>query len=117
MAQTGDPSGTGAGGESIFGVLEGNAARYFARNPRNRLKHARRGTVSLVATGDGMHGSQFCITLAPEQDSLNGQHAVFGEVAEESYSVLDKLNAVYVGARRAPRRRLTDVLWRVQRVR
>ena len=48
--------------------------------------------VSLSNNGNGMHGSQFFITLGENLPSLDGTHSVFGEVAEESFEVLHKLN-------------------------
>ena len=35
---------------------------------------------------------QFVITLKEGCDSLDGVHSVFGEVAEDSYEVLRKIN-------------------------
>jgi peptidyl-prolyl cis-trans isomerase-like 4 len=57
----------------------------------NRLKHARRGTLSMVCDANGRFGSQFFVTLEENLSSLDGKHAVFGEVAEESYEVLEKM--------------------------
>ena len=39
-------------------VLEGPLKSYFARNPTNRLKHQRLGTLSMVNDGNDLHGSQ-----------------------------------------------------------
>lgn len=46
----------------------------------NRLKHVRMGALSFVNDGRNRIGSQFFITLAENQSSLDGTHAVFGEV-------------------------------------
>ena len=99
MLQTGDPTaaadpttstgartGVGVGGVSIWGHTEGHQSRYFLKNPKNRIKHKHFGQLSLVAAND-LHGSQFLITLREDVDHLDGTHAVFGEVAEDSHDV------------------------------
>lgn len=82
IAQTGDPTGTGRGGESVFSHLYGEQARYFDKEEIPKLNHVKRGTVSMVNNGNDMHGSQFMVTLAENVDYLDGRHTVFGEVAE-----------------------------------
>ncbi|KXJ22762.1 peptidyl-prolyl cis-trans isomerase-like 4 [Exaiptasia diaphana] len=90
-AQTGDPTGTGKGGDSVFRSLYGDQARLFEAETKPRLKHTRRGTVSMVNNGDNMHGSQFFITLADGLTYLDGVHTVFGEVSE-GFDILKKIN-------------------------
>lgn len=46
----------------------------------------------MVDNGEGMHGSQFFITLSENLDFLDGHHTVFGEVVEGT-DVLLKLNS------------------------
>ncbi|WAR09415.1 PPIL4-like protein [Mya arenaria] len=82
VAQTGDPTGTGKGGESIYGLLYGEQAKYFDMENVPRMKHKTIGIVSMVNNGGHMHGSQFFITLGAGLDYLDGKHTVFGEVAE-----------------------------------
>jgi peptidyl-prolyl cis-trans isomerase-like 4 len=84
VAQTGDPTGTGRGGDSVFGLLYGSQARFFEPEVRPHLRHARRGTVSMVPGVGGGNGSQFLVTLADGCASLDERHTVFGEVAQES---------------------------------
>lgn len=91
IAQTGDPTGSRRGGESIFGVLEGPLKRYFEAETQPRIKHTVTGLVSFVGAEDNMIGSQFFITLAPELTYLDDRHCVFGEVAE-GLDVLELLN-------------------------
>lgn len=93
IAQTGDPTGTRNGGESIFGVLEGPLKRYFEGERNPRKKHTTMGLVSFVGTEDHMIGSQFFITLGTELTYLDEQHCVFGEVME-GLDVLELLNEV-----------------------
>ncbi|KAF4518110.1 hypothetical protein B566_EDAN007811 [Ephemera danica] len=91
IAQTGDPTGSGHGGESIFGTLHGEHARYYAGEQMPKIKHSRAGLVSMVNCGDNMLGAQFFITLGSELSSLDTEHCVFGEVTEGD-DVLLKMN-------------------------
>lgn len=93
IAQTGDPSGEGSGGQSIFGLLEGPEKRYFSGEKMPKIRHTDTGLLSMVGTGDVMIGSQFFFTLGSDLDSLDGYHCVIGEVTE-GHEVLRKLNDV-----------------------
>jgi len=91
IAQTGDPTGTGRGGESIFSQLYGPQARFFEAETVPRIKHTKQGLVSMVNCGENVLGSQFFLTLGDELDYLDGEHCVFGEVVEGE-EVLSKIN-------------------------
>ncbi|KAI0737702.1 cyclophilin-like domain-containing protein [Daedaleopsis nitida] len=105
LAQVGDPTATGTGGESIWSLIASqtstSAPRYFTPEFVPRLKHKQRGTVSMAvapAVGDehkGGCGSQFFITLGDNIEYLDGKHAVFGHVVE-GLDTLEKLNEVFV---------------------
>lgn len=103
IAQTGDPTATGTGGECVDAFLwshhrEGpQPARYFAPEITTKLKHKSRGTVSMAVapTDPPGCGSQFFITLADNIDYLDGKHAVFGHVVE-GLETLDKINGAYL---------------------
>lgn len=83
IAQSGDPTGTGKGGDSIFYALYGEQARFFEFEQKPRIKHLKLGALSMVNNGENLHGSQFFITLAESLDYLDQQtHTVFGEVVE-----------------------------------
>lgn len=97
MLQTGDPTGTGGGGESIYGAP-------FEDEFNDHLVNIR-GALSMANAGPGTNGSQFFIVQAPEVTEdmfkkeypqelrvayleqggtpwLDGGHTVFGQVIE-----------------------------------
>nr|CAG4645642.1 EOG090X0971 [Lynceus sp. MCZ IZ 141354] len=82
IAQTGDPTGTGRGGESIYGKMYGEQARFFEAEEMPKLKHLKPGTLSMVNVGNNMLGSQFFITLGENLEYLDGEHFAFGQVVE-----------------------------------
>ncbi|KAF8506211.1 cyclophilin-like domain-containing protein [Gautieria morchelliformis] len=100
IAQTGDPTATGTGGESVFAYIAPEAPRYFTPELVPRLKHTQKGTVSMAVAPtidgkyDGGCGSQFFVTLGDNIEYLDGKHAVFGHVVE-GFETLDKLNEVF----------------------
>ncbi|MCX7833798.1 MAG: peptidylprolyl isomerase [Ignavibacteria bacterium] len=72
MIQTGDPTGTGAGGSGQTIPDEFN----------NGLKHDKEGVVAMANTGrPNSQDSQFYITLGP-QPHLDGKYTIFGQVLE-----------------------------------
>ncbi len=94
LAQSGDPTGTGRGGQSVYGRVFGEQAAYFEGDTQEpKIKHSKKGTLSMVAVGENMFGSQFFFTLEDDLDQLDGKHAVFGEVTE-GFEVIDKFNKV-----------------------
>lgn len=73
MIQTGDPTGTGMGGESIWG-------QDFADEFTPKLTNIR-GAVSMANRGPATNGSQFFIVQAESGTPwLDGRHSVFGQV-------------------------------------
>lgn len=95
IAQTGDPGGTGSGGSSVWGILEGNHKRFFEAEYIPKIHHTSSGLVSLVGVSKHLVGSQFLITLGDDLTSLDEQHCVIGEVVE-GHEVLRQLNEAIV---------------------
>lgn len=74
MIQTGDPTGNGTGGESIWGGE-------FEDEIKPHLRHDRPYTLSMANSGPNTNGSQFFITLTPTP-WLDNKHTVFGRVVK-----------------------------------
>lgn len=89
MIQGGDPTGTGRGGDSIYGGP-------FADECTKELKHTGAGIVSMANSGPNTNKSQFFITLAPTPH-LDGKHTIFGRVCE-GMDVIARVARVQTGA-------------------
>ncbi|CAA7027404.1 unnamed protein product [Microthlaspi erraticum] len=100
-AQTGDPTGTGVGGDSIYKFLYGEQARFFGDEIHLDLKHSKTGTVAMASGGENLNASQFYFTLRDDLDYLDGKHTVFGEIAE-GFETLTRINEAYVDAKNRP---------------
>lgn len=72
MVQTGDPSGTGTGGESIWG---GDFKDEFHPS----LRHDRPYTLSMANAGPNTNGSQFFITVLPTVSNVQINNLKFVE--------------------------------------
>ncbi|KAJ3369800.1 Peptidyl-prolyl isomerase cwc27 [Kappamyces sp. JEL0680] len=84
IVQAGDPTGTGEGGESIYGEPFGNEFH-------SRLKFSTRGLLAMANTGvPNSNRSQFFFTLdaAP---ALNGKNTIFGKIVGNTIFNLLKL--------------------------
>ncbi|XP_055905515.1 peptidyl-prolyl cis-trans isomerase sig-7 [Eupeodes corollae] len=101
IAQTGDPTGAGDGGESVWGVVEGSHKRFFEAESLPKIKHTIPGLLSLVSVGKFMVGSQFFFTLGPDLTSLDAVHCVIGEVVE-GREILRKMNEAIVDEKFRP---------------
>ncbi|MEF3191601.1 MAG: peptidylprolyl isomerase [Campylobacterales bacterium] len=74
MIQTGDPTGTGAGGTSIWG-------KPFEDEFSPKALFDKPGIVAMANRGPATNGSQFFITTVPTP-WLNGYHTIFGRVSK-----------------------------------
>lgn len=88
IVQTGDPTGTGTGGESVYGEP-------FADEFHSRLKFRYRGMLGMANVGRGTNSSQFFVTLS-KQEALNGRNAVFGKITGESIYTVNAIGDVDV---------------------
>ncbi|GMI92902.1 hypothetical protein HRI_002959500 [Hibiscus trionum] len=100
-AQTGDPTGTASGGDSVYKFLYGDQARFFSDEIHLDLKHSKTGTVAMASAGENLNASQFYFTLRDDLDYLDGKHTVFGEVAER-FETLTRINEAYVDDKNRP---------------
>ncbi|GMP64789.1 hypothetical protein CsSME_00025897 [Camellia sinensis var. sinensis] len=91
-AQTGDPTGTGTGGDSIYKFLYGDQARFFGDEIRLELKHTKMGTVAMASAGEDLNASQ-----------------VFGEIAE-GHETLQRINEAYVDDKSRPYKNIRCIL-------
>jgi len=85
MLQCGDPTGTGRGGESIWG-------KAFEDECTPDLRFDKVGVLAMANSGPNTNGSQFFITTA-KTPWLNMRHTIFGEVSK-GYEVVEKIEAV-----------------------
>lgn len=84
IVQTGDPSGTGKGGTSIWG-------KKFADEFHESLRHNVRGAISMANSGPDTNASQFFITY-DKQPHLDLKYTLFAKVID-GWEVLDSLEA------------------------
>lgn len=88
MIQGGDPTGTGRGGESLWG---GTFEDEFSPG----VTFNKPGLLAMANAGPGTNGSQFFITTVPTP-WLNNRHTIFGEVVS-GYDVVQKIEDTRVG--------------------
>ncbi|KAH0585360.1 Peptidyl-prolyl cis-trans isomerase-like 3 [Termitomyces sp. J132] len=98
MVQTGDPTGQGKGGQSIWG-------KPFSDEIRSTLKFNARGVVAMANSGPDTNKSQFFIAYS-KQPHLDGKYTIFGKVIDGADSTLDAMEKVPVTNKNRP---LTEI--------
>ena len=88
LLQGGDPTGTGTGGESVYG-------KTFRDELDSRLTHSGRGVLSMANSGPHTNGSQFFI-LYKSARHLDFKHSVFGRVVG-GFETLTAMEKVLIG--------------------
>ncbi|KAI9631762.1 cyclophilin-like domain-containing protein [Dioszegia hungarica] len=95
MVQGGDPTGTGKGGQSIWG-------KEYPDEIRQTLKFNSRGVVAMANAGPDTNKAQFFITYA-KQPSLDGKYTIFGRVIDGADTTLDTMEKVPVNEKNRPK--------------
>lgn len=90
VIQAGDPTGTGRGGESIFGA---NFADELNPAAESYKAGYRKGVLAMANKGSNTNGSQFFIML--KDNPLDHLYTIFGRVIE-GQDVVDKIGLVPV---------------------
>ncbi|MFK2823520.1 peptidylprolyl isomerase [Arcobacter sp. YIC-80] len=85
MIQGGDPTGTGRGGESIWG-------KPFEDEFSSKALFDKAGILAMANAGRNTNGSQFFITTVPTY-WLNGRHTIFGYV-KNGFDIVKKIESV-----------------------
>lgn len=93
MIQGGDPTGTGRGGESIWG-------KPFDDEVASTVTFDKPGILAMANAGPKTNGSQFFIATVPTP-WLNMRHTIFGEVTA-GYDVVQKIEATQTGSQDLP---------------
>ena len=93
MIQGGDPTGTGRGGESLWGGK-------FEDEVRPDVTFNEKGLLAMANAGPGTNGSQFFITTA-KTPWLNMKHTIFGRVVK-GYDVVEKIENAPAGPNDRP---------------
>ena len=100
MIQGGDPTGTGAGGESIWG-------KPFEDEFAPNAVFDKAGILAMANRGPNTNGSQFFITTVVTYH-LNGRHTIFGYI-KEGFDIVKKIESVETNGRYEGNKPLEDV--------
>lgn len=87
VIQAGDPTGTGTGGQSIYG------AKFEDEINSHKIV---KGTLAMANAGQNTNGSQFFIVTTTDQPNLDGGYTVFGQIDPASQPVVDAIASVAV---------------------
>lgn len=90
MIQGGDPTGTGRGGESIWG-------KPFEDEFSSKALFDKPGILAMANAGRNTNGSQFFVTTVPTY-WLNGRHTIFGYVTK-GFDIVKQIESVPTNGR------------------
>ncbi len=93
MVQTGDPTGTGMGGKSLWELP-------FEDEFHADHRFDKKGILAMANAGPKTNGSQFFITVKPTP-WLNDRHTIFGEVVE-GMELIEAISLAETGPRDKP---------------
>ncbi|WKX94033.1 hypothetical protein Q1695_011358 [Nippostrongylus brasiliensis] len=96
IIQGGDPTGTGRGGESIYG-------KPFKDEFHQRLRFNRRGLVGMANAGRDDNGSQFFFTVGNDVRDLDKKHTLFGKIVGNTVFNMLKMTECDVDDNERPR--------------
>lgn len=94
MIQGGDPTGTGRGGQSVWG-------KSFEDEVSPKITFNEHGILAMANAGPNTNGSQFFITTA-KTPWLNMNHTIFGKVVS-GYDVVQKIEDTPVDSSDKPK--------------
>ena len=100
MIQGGDPTGTGSGGESIWG-------KPFKDEFAPNAVFDKAGILAMANSGPNTNGSQFFITTVPTY-WLNGRHTIFGLVTQ-GFDIVKKIENAETNGRYEGDKPLEDI--------
>ncbi|KAF2072305.1 hypothetical protein CYY_006383 [Polysphondylium violaceum] len=109
IAQTGDPSGTGTSGQSIYN------GEPFKDEFHSRLKFNRRGLVGMASSEPDQNQSQFFITLSKTEE-LTRKHTLFGRIMGDTLFNILKVNEIEIDPKTdaplfPPKILSTEIVW------
>lgn len=100
MIQTGDPDGTGRGGESIW-------KKDFEDEFSPKALFDKPGVLAMANRGKNTNGSQFFVTTVPTY-WLNGRHSIFGYVTK-GYEIVKKIENAPTAGRSGGDKPLSEI--------
>ncbi|ETV97000.1 hypothetical protein H310_09846 [Aphanomyces invadans] len=100
LVQSGDPTGTGGGGDSIWHVLDPSAPRAFPDELAVKPS-LKKGCLCMANTGPDTNTSQFFVTMRDDDLEHLLKHTVFGHVVE-GIEILEKISELYADEKGRP---------------
>lgn len=98
VIQAGDPTGTGRGGESIYGAKFED--ELYANTDSYKAGYLR-GVLAMANAGPNTNGSQFFILLSDANQMLSHSYTIFGKVSS-GLATVDKIGTVAITPENGP---------------